>query len=128
MRTEFPYARKGQVFYPVITASLYTTRRALSVSALVDSGASFSMFRPEIAEQLDIIIEKGKPLYLEGIAGRILGYLHIVRTEAAGRRFRGKIVFSREFKVSFNLIGRDNFFQYFRIVFDEAQKKTMLEF
>ena len=86
------------------------------------------MFRPEIAEQLDIIIEKGRPLYLEGIAGRILGYLHIVRTEAAGRRFRGKVVFSPEFKVSFNLIGRDNFFQYFRIVFDEAQKKTMLEF
>jgi len=127
MRLAFPYIKKGEVFYPVVDLTVLGKVKSLSVSALIDSGASFSIFRPEIAEYLDIDIEKGKSLFLEGVGGRILGYLHRIPVKVGDRRFVCKIIFSREFTVSFNLIGRDNFFQKFLITFAEAERLLILE-
>jgi len=98
----------------------------LTLKALVDSGASFSVFRPEVAEYLGITIEKGKPIYLEGIGGRILGYLHSLRAVVGKKKFRCVIIFSREFTVSFSLLGRNNFFANFKITFDEKKKQVIL--
>lgn len=123
----FPYFRRGTQYYPAIDIALTGRKDELTVKALIDSGASFSVFRPEIAEHLGIAIEKGKSIYLEGIGGRILGYLHRVRVEAGQKRFLCSIVFSREFTVSFNLLGRDNFFSHFRITFDEKNREIILE-
>ena len=127
MRLTFSYIKKGKVFYPIVDLTISGKVKSLSVSALIDSGASFSVFRPEIAEYLDIDIEKGKSLFLEGVGGRILGYLHMIPVQVGERRFVCKIIFSREFTVSFNLIGRDNFFQKFLITFAETEKLLILE-
>ena len=85
--------------------------------ALIDSGATVSIFRAEIAEALGIEIEKGEEIWLGGVGGHIKGYLHEVKIEAAGRKFLCPIVFSREYFVSFNLLGRQEFFKRFKIVF-----------
>lgn len=127
MKVGFPYLKKEGKFYPVIDLTLYYSKKSLTLKALVDSGASFSIFRPEIAEYFGIKIEKGKPLYLEGIGGRILGYLHNILVEVGNKKFRCQIVFSYEYNVSLNLIGRENFFPYFKITFDEKNKKIILE-
>lgn len=126
MRLVFPYIGKGGVFYPVVDLVLFGKKNSISVSALVDSGATFSIFRSEIAEYLEIDIEKGASLFLEGVGGRILGYLHNIPVQVRETQFDCKIVFSREFTVSFNLAGRDNFFQQFAITFDEKQKQLIL--
>lgn len=128
MNIEFPYLKRGAVYYPVVQVLLGAGSRIIPLTALVDSGASFSVFRPETAKALGIGIERGTKIYLEGIGGRILGYLHRVPMEVGSKQFSCKVVFSYEFKVSFNLIGRDNFFQYFRITLDESNRKTVLEF
>ena len=86
-----------------------------------------SVFNAEIAEYLYIDIEKGKQIYLEGVGGRILGYLHYIYITTGEKIFRCKIIFSREFTVAFNLIGRDNFFKHFTITFDEKNKRTILK-
>ena len=96
MKLVFPYIEKGGIFYPVVDFVLFTEKTSISVSALVDSGASFSIFRPEIAEYLEIDIEKGSSLFLEGVGGRILGYLHIIPVQVGEKRFDCKIIFSRE--------------------------------
>lgn len=127
MRLTFPYIKKGEVFYPLVDLTLLGKVKSLSVSALIDSGASFSIFRPEIAEYLDIDIEKGKSLFLEGVGGRILGYLHMIPVQVGDTKFVCKIIFSREFTVSFNLVGRYNFFQQFLITFDETKRLLILE-
>lgn len=126
MRIRFPYTAKADRQYPLVDIALSRSRQSLVVKALVDSGASFSVFRPEIAEFLGVSIENGKAFYLEGIGGRILGYLHVLNARVGSRSFRCKIVFSREFTVSFNLLGRDNFFENFLITFDEQKKKVIL--
>ena len=95
MRSEFPYLEKDGQHFPVVRVMLRSGRKKITVNALVDSGASFSVFRPEIAEYLGIAVERGKQVYLTGIGGRILGYLHHVPLSVGGKAFRCKIVFSK---------------------------------
>ena len=127
MRIIFPYIRKGTQWYPAIDITLRGGKDEITIKALIDSGASFSIFRPEIAGEIGREVEKGKAIYLEGIGGRILGYLHRVPVVVDKQSFICKLIFSREFNVSFNLLGRDNFFSKFKITFDEKGKKIILE-
>lgn len=126
MKKEFHYFEKDGQFFPIIDVTLKTKKGEITIKALIDSGASFSVFRPEIAEELGIEIAKGKQVYLTGIGGRILGYLHEVSFALDGKTFPCRIVFSEEFTVSFNLLGRNNFFQPFAITFLEKNKKVAI--
>jgi len=76
-------------------------------------GSIFSVFRSEIAQELGVDLEKGRKIYLVCIGGRILGYLHEVSLSLGNKTFLCKVVFSSEYNVSFNLLGRDNFFLAF---------------
>lgn len=127
MKLEFPYLEKDGQHFPVVEVILKSFNRTIRIQALIDSGASFSVFRPEIAEYLGIVLERGKKIYLTGIGGRILGYLHILTLGLGRRFFRCKVVFSPEFRVSFNLLGRDNFFEPFTISFLEKRKQVIIE-
>lgn len=127
MKLIFPYVEKEGRSYPLIDVMLHGAKDSLQVKALPDSGASFSIFRPEIADFLGIPIEAGKQMYLEGVGGRILGYLHLLKVEVGSKKFPCKIVFSREFTVSLNLLGRDNFFEEFLITFDEQRRQIVLQ-
>jgi hypothetical protein len=123
----FPYLRKGSQAFPIVDVTLSGPTQRLTVKALVDSGASLSVFRAEIIDYLGIALNRGTRVYLEGIGGRILGYRHRVQATVGATRFALSVVFSRELTVSFNLLGRDNFFEHFRITFDERRQLIHLE-
>jgi len=126
--TSFRYKKNATgEFFPVISLAVYKEKKRVEIYALVDSGATTSIFRPEIAEQLGIKIEKGKEIYLTGVGGRIKGFLHQLKIEAGGKKFKCPIIFSYEFTVSFSLLGREEFFKRFRIIFDEKEKVVELE-
>lgn len=127
MTLNFPYVRKGDQSFPVVDITLAVPARSLAVKALVDSGASFSVFRAEILDYLDVPLEQGGRVYLEGIGGRILGYRHRVPAQVGDVKFPLTIVFSRELAVSFNLLGRDNFFHQFLVSFDERHHLVRLD-
>lgn len=127
MKLEFCYIQKGRQYFPVIDLTLKGPKASIKIKALVDSGASYSVFRSEVADYLGMDIEKGKPIYLEGIGGRILGYMHYLPISVANKLYKTKIVFSRELTVSFNILGRDNFFMPFLIIFSEKDKKVIIE-
>lgn len=124
----FPYRanEKGGTF-PVIPLTVISGQVKKEFFALVDSGATVSVFRPEVAESLGIEITKGQEIYLGGVGGRIKGYLHKLETEIAGKIFSCPIVFSHEYLVSFNLLGREAFFEQFRIIFEEKKNQLKLE-
>lgn len=44
-----------------------------------------------------------------------MAYVHRLPVEASGHKFTRKIAFSKEFAVSLNILGRDNFFKKFVI-------------
>lgn len=66
-------------------------------------------------------------MYLQGIKGRIRGYLHRVPVRVGRERLDCKIAFSRELGVSFNILGRDNFFLPFLITFNQRARRVVLE-
>ena len=126
--TTYPYHKTpdGHLF-PVIPLKLSFQGRVADTSALIDSGATISIFRPEVAEQLGIEIETGNKVFLGGVGGRIKGFIHTLKMEISGKEFACPIVFSYEYTVSFNLLGRDSFFEQFCITFDEKNRKVKLE-
>jgi hypothetical protein len=124
---EFHYLKKGDQAYPLIDVELIGPKGSLVVYGLVDSGATFSIFRKEIADYLGIPIKDGKSLYFQGIKGRISGYLHQVPVKVNEERFDCTIAFSPELEISFNILGRNNFFLPFLITFNERFKKVIIE-
>ena len=114
---EFPYRFHKGVWLPLIPVAFKTFQTA----ALVDSGASVSLFDPKIGETLGISVDKGKKVYLTGIAGRILAYEHTVTVKIADYEFLLKAAFSYELKVSVNLLGQDNFFDKFIVTFNKSK-------
>ena len=124
----FPYQKNSDGdFFPVIDFFVSKNDRTARIFALVDSGATVSIFREDVAEQLGVTIENGKETYLGGVGGRIKGYIHTLDVEIAGKRFLCPVVFSREYLVSFNLLGREAFFRQFKIVFEEKKNLLSLE-
>ena len=128
MKKEFRYSNKNGRWFPTVDIVVRTPKNTSAFKALVDSGASYSVFRPDVAKHLGIQIDKGKQVYLMGIGGRILGYLHNLQMSIDGKNFfRCKVVFSKEYTVSFNILGRDNFFVPLLITFNEKFQKVILD-
>lgn len=123
----FPYLSDphGNIF-PIIPLAITFADMTKEFYALIDSGATVSVFRAEVADELGIEIEKGEETYLGGVGGRIKGYIHKVDVEIAGKNIHCPIVFSKEYLVSFNLLGREAFFPKFRIIFEEKKKQVQL--
>lgn len=127
MKREFSYLRKGDQYYPLIDIELIGPRGSLIIKALVDSGATFYIFRPKIANYLGIPIKNGQSLYLQGIKSKIFGYLHRIPVRVDEEKFHCYIAFSSELEVSFNILGRNNFFFPFLITFNEKFQKLLIE-
>ena len=126
MRFSYKKAPAGE-YFPVIDFVVAFGTKVERTSALIDSGATISVFKDELAEELGIKIEKGEETYLGGVGGRIKGYIHELEIEVAGKRFSVPVVFSHEYLVSFNLLGRDRFFGNFRIIFEERENFLEIE-
>ncbi len=125
--TIFPYYFNGSNYYPIIPLIFLIGKKRIRSQALIDSGATISVFGEETAETLEVEIEKGERTILGGVGGRIVGYIHKLRVRIAGKDFLCPIVFSREYLVSFNLLGREAFFRQFKIIFEEKKNLLTLE-
>ena len=74
--TVFRYYYNGDNSFPAIPLYVIANSKKLKFHALIDSGATISVFRDEIAEQIGITVESGIETYLGGVGGRIKGYIH----------------------------------------------------
>lgn len=114
-------------YNPLIPIRLKHSKIQNNYLALIDSGATISIFKTDVAEFLGIDIEKGNEIELRGAGGWFKGYVHNLSAEIGGRKFRCEVVFSRDYQVSLNIIGRRNFFEKFKITFDEKNKSVILQ-
>lgn len=126
--TVFPYYKNPDgIYFPIIPLQLIFQKKNLDTSALIDSGATISIFRTDVAAYLGIPVEKGKEIFLGGVGGRIKGYIHKLEMRIANKSFLCPIVFSHEYLVSFNLLGRSDFFETYIITFAERSKSITLK-
>jgi hypothetical protein len=124
---EFRYFTLRERHYPFIPIKLYYGDRNVKTYGLLDSGSTLSVFRNEIAEDLGIEILSGDENMLQSASGLIKVFIHPLTVQINEERFNMSIGFSSELSASFNILGREGFFERFRITFDELQKKIVLE-
>jgi len=127
MELEFPYIRLRGQSYPIVPVTLSHKDREIRTEALVDSGASLSTFHGDLASALGLTLEAGERIYLQGIGGRALGYIHRVQLKIGVISFPCRIVFSNELITSVNLLGRADFFERFLVSFDERNQRLTLK-
>ncbi len=89
----FKYYYNGEGYFPSVPLYVSAGDKKLKLHALVDSGATISVFKDEVADQLGIDIERGREIYLGGVGGRIKGYIHKLEVEIAGKKFFALLFF-----------------------------------
>jgi hypothetical protein len=127
-RHEFRYlVFRGSVF-PIVPVQLRLPGRPwLAVSALVDSGASVSLFDGGIGRSLGLTIRDGRAIRPAGIGGAITAWVHRVALKIGDEEFEGEVAFTARKKLPINLLGRAAVFDRFLVTFDEKGRRTILE-
>ena len=109
-------------FAPIVRIELSSPNRWIETEAYVDSGATYSIFKPEIAEMLKIHYPKGHKTFLRVGDGKLMPvYLHNLLVRFAGQQFHARVGFSDKLGVDFNLLGRTTFFSKFMICFNDKE-------
>ena len=123
---EFPYVRFHGKFYPLIPITLKNGSRRVSTFALLDSGASVCVFRPEIAKALGLSLKSSPSIRLGTASGGVDVAMRPVTLEIQQTRFRSKVGFSNHHVATVNILGREGFFKNFSIAFNEIMKTVVL--
>ncbi len=126
VRYQFPYVRFHGKSYPLIPITLEHGSYSVRTFALLDSGASVSVFRPEIADALHIKHRKSDAVRLGTANGGVDISVVKVRVRVEQTSFNAGIGFSEKYAATFNIIGREGFFRKFSIAFNEVMKTVIL--
>ena len=114
-------------YFPIIEVIIANYQHILRIDALVDSGASISIFKGEIARAVGIDIISGQKIIFQGASAKLLGYIHKLNLEIGGKKFTARIAFSDDLSTSFNLLGRLDVFDRFLITFNESKKQLVMK-
>src|SRR3989338_950901 len=104
---KFPYQLFRDAYYPIIPVTIIKRNKRVNTSAVVDSGASISIFSSSIGRIIGLDIEAGEKRIFQGASAKLAGYIHNVKMVIAGKEIDCKVAFSDELSTSFNLIGRE---------------------
>lgn len=122
---EFPYLVIPPGLHgPIITMEIWGRQRKwIGLEAYVDSGATYSIFDADSAVILGLDLPKGRrTLIVVGDGNKIPVFLFQLPVRFAGHSFKATIGFSQKLGVGFNLLGRQSFFDRFRICFNDKEK------
>ena len=119
---KFNYTKFQGRFLPIISIRL-KGKEWVEFRAFVDSGAGYSIFQAEMAEILGLRLENGTESYVTvGDGSQIKVYIHRVKVKIAELEFDASIGFSRHLGIGFNIIGRLDIFDRFKVCFDESER------
>ncbi|MEB3806174.1 MAG: retropepsin-like domain-containing protein [Desulfurococcales archaeon] len=124
----FPYIAYHGRFYPIIPVIVEGREKAV-VYALVDSGATMSLFHTSIAEDIGIDLTDSEQEYLAGIGGYVKAYIKKqvrVIIEGLGD-LHIPIAFTEYIASDLAILGRQGFFEAFEITFREWEKKLIIK-
>lgn len=125
---EFSYRYEKGSYYPIIEFILENNNQKIRADAVVDSGASISIFKADIAKAVGIDLRKGEKRIFQGASAKLVGYVHEVTLTIDKYRFKCKVAFSEDLQTSFNLLGRESIFDKFLLTLNEKEKKIILDF
>jgi hypothetical protein len=89
---------------------------------LIDTGADISLMNGDLGKEIGLVIEKGEPFPVKGIDGVIIpSYIHKIEFYIDKYFCKIDAAFSERFNFPFGLIGRKDFFDLFRICFNQKE-------
>ncbi len=127
MILDFPYIRHRGQYMPLVFLTISRGEKAISTHALVDAGATVSLFHKDVAEWLGIDISAGLELQMEAAVSRFHIHLHQVRLMVGTKSFDAEVGFSTGYRGRFNIIGRQGFFEQFSVTYDDRRRRLRLE-
>ena len=124
---KFPYRFFQGSHYPIIPVTVVSGDRKVNTSAVIDSGASISIFHGSFCKLLGLDAESGEKRIFQGASAKLIGYTHEVNIIIADKEIRCKVAFSNDLITSFNLLGRESVFDKFLITFNEKGRELSVE-
>ena len=112
---------------PIIPIGIKGENGWIIYNAFIDSGAGYSVFQSDITEDLDLNLKDGVKKYMTvGDGSLIIVYIHQLNIRIGNIKFEAGIGFSKQLGIGFNIIGRKDIFEKFKVCFDD--KERILEF
>lgn len=126
---EFPYSSLGGTKIPLIPVRVHLPREILDIPVFVDSGATYTIIRAEEIRGKGFDFKKGTIKRIQvGDGNYIHVYLHQLTIEIGTRKIQAAVGFSEKMKIAFNILGRKDIFETFKVCFnDKAAKITFHE-
>lgn len=123
----FAYKRnRYNQYLPIVDITLVNGDMAVRTTALVDSGATISVFASELSQLLKINLSAGQKVPLSGVGGKVDGYQHKLLLQFAGKNLSLPVIFAENLQTSVNLLGRKGFFENFIVSFNESKQYLSL--
>ena len=90
----------------VVPVELEFADKLVRTDAYIDTGATFCVFKRELAAALDIDVESGSPLRFSTVTGGFDAYGHIVTLKTLGYSFEVTVYFAAFEAFTRNVLGR----------------------
>ncbi len=125
------YGPPGAYLYNVllnVQISLPTPNapRTKRFEALVDSGATRTLFHSDFASHLGLDLKSGQIEITQGIGGSETTYLHEIKLYLPGGPVNTKVGFKEKLPLA-GLLGMHGFFEFFKVSFDPDTKICEIE-
>lgn len=122
---EFPYSIYKGIKIPIIPVKIYLPKEELEVAVFVDSGATYTVIRADEVKDTDFNFKKGEQKMIQvGDGSFIPVYLHNLRIEIGKKEILATIGFSEKLGIEFNILGRKDIFEEFRVCFSDKEEKV----
>ncbi len=119
----FPYKAAAGRPSPVVSAGLCVAGKWRAVELYVDSGAFYTLMHATHAVDCGLAFKKGRKVFAQVGEGSLIPvFLHRLPMQIGGERFEATVGFSEKLGVRFNLLGRQDVFEQFKICFHEKRK------
>ena len=120
---EFPYTLYRGSYVPAIPLHIQHVGRWFRVWAYVDSGATYSIFAKHVATGIGIDLGNAVQRFIIVGDGSFIPASFVkLAMRISDFELEGEIGFSDRLGIGFNLLGRKDVFENFRICFDDSKK------
>ncbi|MBI4026424.1 MAG: hypothetical protein HY360_15675 [Verrucomicrobia bacterium] len=127
-RLVFPYRPLGGAFAPMVTVGFKIGGVWRITELYLDSGAYYTILHAGFAQSASLDFRKGVRKDVQvGDGNMIPIYLHRLPVQLASESFEATVAFSEKLGVRFNLLGRFDIFERFKITFQENRKIVFFE-
>ena len=108
---------------PVVSVGLFVGGQWRAAELYVDSGAFYTLIHATHAVAYGLDFKKGRKVFVQvGDGSLIPVFPHRLPMQIGGKRFEATIGVSEKLGVRFDLLGRQDVFQHFKICFHEQRK------